>query len=74
MEMGGAYWTKKRRVKFHIMCFFSHVEKLLITVHRDSKGDSRGTNSKEINKKTKYTKVEPKFLMIYLFENPFSSK
>ncbi len=46
----------------------------MITDHTDSKGDNRSTKIKETNKKTKYTKVEPKFFMIYLFENPFSSK
>ncbi len=74
IEMGGAYWTKKHRVKFHIMWPFNHRENLFINDQRDSKGDRRATRIKDASKNTKYTKVEPKFLMIYLLENPFSSK
>jgi hypothetical protein len=74
IEIGGAYWTKKRIVKFHIICFLSHNEKRLINDHRDSKREIRGTSSKVIKSKTKYTKVEPKFSIRYLFEKPFSSK
>ena len=72
--MGGAYWTKKRNGKFHIMCLLNHSEKRLISDHVDSKSDRIGTSIKETKRKTKYTKVDPKFSMIYLFEKPFSSK
>jgi len=74
IEIGGAYWTKNFKVKFQIMCFFTHKEKRLINDHRDSKGVRIGTSINDPDRKTKYKNVEPKFLIMYLFEKPFSSK